>query len=216
MGTKASRTAALVGYGTLGRLLEEMLREARLYRRFIRFDDRAAAAGVDDCLPFVEHLDARHARADFFVCLGYHHLPEKRRIIRRLERSRRRLPPFVHERAWVSPNADLGAGALLFPGAQVGAHARIGTGALLHDLASVSHDSVIGAAAFLGPGAIVCGFAQVGEATFLGAGSRVSNGIRVGQRCRVAIGSVVTRDIGDARSAAGHPLRLLRDPLKLR
>jgi sugar O-acyltransferase (sialic acid O-acetyltransferase NeuD family) len=114
----------------------------------------------------------------------------------------------VHPFSYVHPTARLGhgtvvcAGAIVQPGAEVGAHVIINT------KASVDHHCRVGdyvhiAVAHLG------GEASADEGAFLALGAIVLPGIHVGAWATVGAGAVATKDVAPGITVVGIPARPL-------
>lgn len=86
------------------------------------------------------------------------------------------IAPGVHERAWVSPQAEVDVSVAIGPQAVVEAGARIG------------RDSVIG------PGCIVCEGVSLGEQSTLVANVTLCRDVRVGARALIHPGAVIGAD----------------------
>ena len=97
------------------------------------------------------------------------------------------------------------AGAVINPGAHVGAHSIVNTAA------SVDHDCRIGEAVHLAPGARLCGAVEVGAGAFVGAGAVIVPGRRIGEGAVVAAGAVVLADVPERAVVAGNPARVVRE-----
>lgn len=184
-------------------------------QRVVRCDDTLHAVGAEGARPFAAYLDEDLRDADFFVALGYRHLPLKADILRRLLAADRRAPAWAHPSCHVSPTARLEPGCFLFPLCNVDEEVALGAGVLLHNSVIVSHETKIGGSAYLSPGVVVAGCVTIGEAAFLGAGTTVSNRRTIGARARIGLASAVTRDVPADASAIGNPLRLLERALDL-
>lgn len=206
---------AIIGFGALGRQILALLAHREPRRPVVVFDDHEHARGTEDSYPFASFLDERFAAFEFYVGLGYHHLPRKAEILSRLLAAGRRLPSLVHPSCHVHPSTRIGAGCLLYPGCNLDQEVELGDGVLLHNSVVVSHDTRIGAAAYLAPGVVLSGRVTVGPSVFLGSGAVVANDRSIGARARVGIGTVVTRDVPADASAIGNPMRLLSRPLRL-
>ena len=82
-----------------------------------------------------------------------------------------RLVAVVHPRAWCSPHAHIGDGALVMAGAVVGTAAQVGKGAIVNAAAVVDHHANVGDFAHLGVGACMAGGAHLGEGAWLQEGA---------------------------------------------
>jgi len=98
-------------------------------------------------------------------------------------------------------------GAVIQPGARIGAHVFIGP------KSSVTHDCLIDDFTHISNGVQLAGFVKVGQGARLGEGVVVTPNIRLGMWSYVAPGSVVIRDIADYAQATGIPARPLIVPL---
>jgi sugar O-acyltransferase (sialic acid O-acetyltransferase NeuD family) len=208
----------IIGYGVLGRHLEQFIVAARGAdaAEWVRFDDVLATRGAPGAAPFAEHTDPRFADCDMYVALGYRHLATKEAIVGNLARLGRSLPALVHPTAVVDPTATIGPGVVVFPGCTIGSGVTLSPGVLLHCAVTLAHDDLIGAATYIGPGATLSGFVAVGDRSFIGTGVVIANGVTVGADSTVGIGTCVTRDVEAGSSVIGNPMRVLRGPLELK
>lgn len=223
----------LIGAGAFGRHLTRLIPALRR-AEVIRFDDVLASemaranpetdtgagteAGANQdgtVLPFDAWRERRFADLDFYVALGYHHLPFKKRLIGEMLAADRRLPAFVDPSAAIDPGCRVGPGCLVLPRCVLDQSVELHAGVVLHNSVTVSHECQIGSACYLAPGVVLSGQVTVGAATFVGTGALVSNHRRIGAEVRIGIGTVVTRDVPDAASAIGNPMRLLEKRLNL-
>jgi sugar O-acyltransferase (sialic acid O-acetyltransferase NeuD family) len=116
----------------------------------------------------------------------------------------------VSPRAYVSPEASLGDGVMIFPHAFVSAGSSLGDHSVVNVGASVSHDSRVGRFGTLGPGVHVAGRVNVGEGCYLGVGSSVIDRVSVGAWATVGGGACVTRDLPENVTAVGVPARVIK------
>jgi acetyltransferase EpsM len=113
----------------------------------------------------------------------------------------------VHDRAWVSPTAELGEGTVVLAGAIVNSGARIGRHVIVNTGAIVEHDVVLGDFAQVSPGAVVGGGARVGSGTYIGLGASVRDHVNLGADVLVAMGAVVVSSVADGGAVRGVPAR---------
>lgn len=118
-----------------------------------------------------------------------------------------RFTGFHHPHAWVcpesfvSPTAQIHAGAIVQPGVAVGDHAIINTNA------SIDHDSRIGEFCHVGPGVTLSGGVQIGPGSHIGTGASIIQNIELGRECFVAAGAVVVKGVADGEFVRGVPAR---------
>lgn len=134
----------------------------------------------------------------------------REKIARRYTDAGARWAIVVHDRAHVSPLAELSGGAFVAAGAVVNPSTRIGAHCVVNTGAVVEHDCEIGPFAQVGPGAVVGGGVVVGERAFLGLGCRVRDHVHVGADVVVAMGAVVTRSV-ERGTVMGVPARSRSD-----
>ncbi|MBM3567058.1 MAG: sugar acetyltransferase, partial [Alphaproteobacteria bacterium] len=96
------------------------------------------------------------------------------------------------------------AGAVLQPGAVIGANVIINT------RASIDHDCIVGAHAHIAPGATLSGGVWVGDGAHIGTGASVIQNIRVGVNGIVGAGAAIIADVPDDATVVGVPARVLK------
>lgn len=103
----------------------------------------------------------------------------------------------IHPRAFISPNATLGYGSVVFAGAVINIDARVGDAAIINTGATVDHDCFIGPGVHVCPGANISGGVEVGESSWIGVGSCVRQGIKIGANVMIGAGAVIVKDVPD-------------------
>ena len=192
-----------------------LLREVDRPDDVVFFDDLAHRDRRENSFPFDSFLDPRFADHDYYLALGYRHLPLKAKILNQLRAAGRRVPSFVHPGCHVHPSCRIGDGCVLYPMCNLDQEVELKPAVLLHNSVVVSHNSTLGTAVCCSPGVVLSGHVTIGEATFLGTGTLVSSNRQIGARSRIGIGTVVSVDVPDDTSAIGNPMRLLDHPLRL-
>jgi sugar O-acyltransferase (sialic acid O-acetyltransferase NeuD family) len=205
----------IIGFGALGRQILGLLADEHPPDQVVFFDDALYSQHSENSFPFDNFLDAQFGDHDFYIGLGYQHLPRKIEILQQLLTANRRVPSFVHPTSHIHSTTRIGDGCLVYPLCNLDREVVLGHGVLLNNSVVVSHNSRIGEAAYLSPGVVLSGHVTVGQGAFLGSGVSVANNRSIGDRARIGIGSVVTSDVLADISAIGNPLRLLEHPLKL-
>lgn len=112
--------------------------------------------------------------------------------------------------AYISPNARLGEGLVIYPNSTVCTGSSIGDHVIINAGAVVSHDVELGDYSTLNPGVNLAGNAIVGEGCYLGIGSSVIQGIRIGPWTTVGAGAAVVRNLPANVTAVGVPARVIK------
>lgn len=120
------------------------------------------------------------------------------------------LPNIVHPSAVVSRYARLGQGNIVNAGVVINAEVEIGDNCIINSGAIVDHETQIGSHCHIGPGAKIAGRVKIGDESLLGIGSNVIDRISIGSSVTVGAGAAVVQNVGDARTVAGVPARLIR------
>jgi sugar O-acyltransferase (sialic acid O-acetyltransferase NeuD family) len=114
----------------------------------------------------------------------------------------------ISDRAWVSPEATIGAGSTVAPMAVVNRFVAIGPHVIVNTGATISHDTTVGEFTAVGPGVTVGGCASIGAGVILGIGATVRDHVTIGDGAFVAAGAVVVDDVAPGAVVMGVPARL--------
>ncbi|MCL5289508.1 MAG: acetyltransferase [Firmicutes bacterium] len=120
------------------------------------------------------------------------------------------LPFIVHPTAYVSRDAIIEPGCVIFAQAAVNAGSRIGFGSIINTGSTVDHDCFLGEGVHLSPGVHLAGEVNVGDYSWLGIASSVIQRVSIGRDVIVGAGTVVVRDILDDVTVVGVPGRVIK------
>ena len=112
--------------------------------------------------------------------------------------------------AYVSPNAVMGEGVVIYQNGSAARGAFIGDHSIINIGAIVSHDTKLGSYATLNPGVNLAGNISVGEGCYLGIGCSVIQGINIGAWTTIGAGAAVVSDIPAKVIAVGVPARVIK------
>ena len=113
----------------------------------------------------------------------------------------------IHPFSYVSKEARIGYGTVVFAGSVINPGASLGANCIVNTSASVDHDCVIGSHTHLCPGVRLAGGVSIGSLTMIGTGASVLPGIAIGSHCVIGAGSVVTKNVPDCSIVCGVPAR---------
>jgi sugar O-acyltransferase (sialic acid O-acetyltransferase NeuD family) len=114
---------------------------------------------------------------------------------------------FVHPTAFVSKNAKIGKGVIIYPLCNIDQGAIIEDGCIILNSSIIAHDTHIGKCCYLSPGVCLSGFITVGELSFIGASVTIANNINVGRNSTLAISTCLTKDIPEDSFVIGNPFQ---------
>ncbi len=203
---------ALYGAGAMGREFKYIADETGAWSQIIFVDDHAASDQLLGCpicgfQAFRKQYSPEEAR--FAITIGE---PKFRReAFERMTEAGFHGVRVVHPSASISPDAEVGEGAVIAHGAFIGSRARVGRNFYAAKGCSVGHDAVIGDHTRVGVGAFIGGHTVIGENAFIGSGAMLKDRIRIGDASVVAIGSAVFSDVAAHTTVMGNPARVFNE-----
>lgn len=150
-----------------------------------------------EIVPF-EEVQRVFPPADFhlFIAIGYQHMNDVR--AERVAQAREmgyRLASFVHERAALPKDAEIGENCFIMNHALIQPRVRLGHNVFVWSGAMIGHHTNIGDHCWITSTASICGDVTVGKNCFFAANSTAGNGIRIGDRCFLGANALVTKDL---------------------
>lgn len=203
---------ALYGAGAMGREFKYIADESGEWSEVVFIDDHTSATQLLGCPVCGYHAFRKRYKPEdvrFAITIGE---PKFRReAFARMTEAGYRGALVVHPSAVISPDAEVGEGAVIAHGTFIGSQARIGKNFYGAKGASIGHDAVIGDHVRVGVGAFVGGHTVIGENAFIGSGAMLKDRIRIGEYSVVGIGSAVFRDVEANTTVMGNPARITNE-----
>ena len=112
--------------------------------------------------------------------------------------------------AYVSPDAKIGKGTMIFSSAVVSTNSTVGDHSIINFGSTISHDARVGDFVTISPGVHVAGNVSLSEGCYLGIGSSVIERTSIGAWTIVGAGAVVTRDMPDNVTVVGVPAEVIK------
>ena len=168
------------------------------------YDDRKEIQGSIVCGKTVKKTSEIIGNNWAVVAIGSNIAREK--VVKRFASSLR-WATLVHPTAWICKDVKIGAGsvvcagAIVQPGASVGAHVILNTGC------RVDHHCKISEYVHIAPSSTLCGNVCVKAKSFVGAGSVVRQGIVIERESVIGCGSVVVKNVSAGLTVIGVPSR---------
>lgn len=205
----------LIGFGSVGKqLYNSLLENGFLKEQLYIFDDKLMQGSKPNVFKFNEFKDEKFKDLHFIPTLGYLSKNLRFEVLEYLRNEGRYIFSFIHPTAFVSMNAKIGLGVIIYPLCNIDQGCIIEDGAIILNSSIVAHDSIVGACSYLAPGVCVSGFVNIGPLSFIGSSSSIANNISIGRNSTVAIGTCVTKDVGENCFVIGNPMKI-KDSLKL-
>lgn len=148
--------------------------------------------------------DYRPADVDLVFCaIG---APSARREVSKLLSQRdARIVTFVHDRAVLGDNVQLGRGSIVCPDVLITCDVLIGENVHINIGSTIAHDVIIGDFVTVSPACNLNGNVKIEDGAFLGTGVTVIPGKSVGQNSLIGAGSLVLKNIPPQVTAFGNP-----------
>ena len=119
------------------------------------------------------------------------------------------LATIIHPTAWISPSASIAQGSFVSAKAVINARATIGAACIINTAAVVEHDCKIKESSHICPSATLAGAVTIGSQTTVGANSTIRELVDIADNITIGAGSVVIRNIAEAGTYAGCPVKQL-------
>ncbi len=131
-------------------------------------------------------------------------------IYERLKRKGEKFVRAIHPTAIISPDVQIGEGAMICGGVIVNPGSVVGRNVILNTGCTVDHHNRIGNHVHVAPGVHLGGEVEIGEGTLVGIGSTIMPRCRIGNWVTIGAGSVVVKDLPDNVIAYGVPAQVVR------
>ena len=138
-------------------------------------------------------------------------LPDvRKRLVARAVSSGLSFADAISASAYVSPDAKLGKGVMIFPHTAISANTVIDDHVIVNVGATISHDARINRYGTINPGVNLAGNVTIGEGCYLGVGSSVIQRVSIGPWSVIGAGAVVIQNLPEHVTAVGVPARIIK------
>lgn len=135
---------------------------------------------------------------------------KRKEIIESLNLPLERFATLIHQKAVVSPHANIGKNVLIMAGVVVTSNAKIGNHICILPNSVIHHDVVIEDLCLIAANATIAGNVHIGKNCYIGAASSIKNGLSIEANSLIGIGSNIIKDVSSATVMVGNPAMALR------
>lgn len=205
------RNLLIIGASGHGKVVADIALKMNRWESISFLDDNLTAKASLGFKVIGRAKDAIHRinECDLIVAIGNNVTREK--IQENLEKQGASIPVLIHPNAVVGEEVEIASGTVVMAGVVINCCTRIGKGCIINTGSTVDHDNVIEDYVHLSPGARLAGAVRVGRGTWLGIGSTISNNISIHSGCIVGAGAVVIKNIIEAGTYVGNPVRRIKE-----
>lgn len=125
-----------------------------------------------------------------------------------------RLATFIHPKAYVAGNVEIGPGSVIMPNASISPGTRLGRGCLVMVGATIGHNNEIGDYCHFAAQACLGAYLKVGNGVHIGLNASVRENLTLGDYSTLAMGGVLLNDMGAYEIWSGVPAKFLRQAQK--
>ena len=208
----------IAGAGGFGREVHSWVNSSS---EWVRINSIGEIVFIDDNVPEIPIraplvstiVDYRPQQNDLVICaIGSSKV--RRRVVSILEGKSASLTTFVHDRAMVGDNVQLGVGVVICPDVLLSSDIRVGDHVQINARCAIGHDVTIGEFATLSAGCNVTGNVSIGDMAFLATAVTVIPGKQIGHSAYVGAGSVVLKNVPADVTVFGNPSVIVARKLK--
>lgn len=197
----------IIGASGHGKVIADIALKMNKWQN-IEFLDKNAQ--ISECLGFKVTLDTDDYTKfiddyEFIIAIGNNLVREK--IMSKLYALGIKIATLIHPNAIIATDVNIMEGTVIMAGVVINSSSKIGKGCIINTSSSLDHDIVIEDYVHVSPGAHIAGSVHVGKGSWIGIGSIISNNITVCNDCIVGAGGVVIKDIVEAGTYVGVPVR---------
>lgn len=198
----------MIGYGSVGKqLYNTLLENGYSAEQIYIFADDIEKNEQERIFGFNDFKEDRFRDIHFIPTLGYLSKNLKYKILDYLVENNYEIFTFIHPTAFVSKNAKIGKGVIIYPLCNIDQGATVDDGTIILNSSIVAHDTYIGKCVYLAPGVTLSGFIHVGDLSFIGTAATVANNVNIGKNSTIAIGTCLTKDIAEDSFVIGNPFQ---------
>lgn len=195
----------IIGAGGHGKMAADAAEQMNHWKQISFLDDQYPVKRNVLHWPVIGRTDQAQdylsSFSDVFVALGAN--DQRLNMINKLNTIGFRIATLIHPTAFVSPYAQIGAGAVIAAKSVVQTSCQIGIGTIVNTAASVDHDCTLADGVHISPGAHLAGNVKVGTCSWVGLGASVIQNIVIGEYAIVGAGAVVVHDVPDGKKVMG-------------
>ncbi|MFM2360569.1 MAG: hypothetical protein RLY16_2562 [Bacteroidota bacterium] len=198
----------LIGFGSVGKQLYNTLLECDYTADQIYiFADDMAHNDAERKFPFNAYQEERFKDLHFIPTLGYLSKNLRYKVLAYLKEKGYQIFSFVHPTAFVSKNATIGKGVIIYPLCNIDQGAVIDDGAIILNSSIIAHDTYVGKCCYLAPGVCMSGFIRLEELCFIGSGAVIANNITIGRNSTIGMATCLTKSIDENSFVIGNPFK---------
>lgn len=142
---------------------------------------------------------------DLFIAIGDNKTRE--RIFHEISNSNASVATLIHPSAVIGLEVEIGVGSIIAAGVVINPATSIGNGVIINTGSTVDHDNEIKDFVHISPGAHLAGTVSVETRSWIGVGGIIKNNVSIGTDVVVGAGGVVVKDIEEAGTYVGVPVR---------
>jgi acetyltransferase EpsM len=204
-------TIAIIGAGSQGRILAEILQRDNSETPVEIFDDDSNLHGTSiGGARVVGGVDRLDQGGEMIVTVAMGNPKSREKVVNKLTPKGVCFGNIVASSAETFPSAKLGFGCMLHPQSILNSKSILGDHVLINNRVVVEHDSELEDFVTVCPGALVGGRVRIEEGAFIGTGAILLPRLKIGAGSIVAAGAIVTRDVPPQTLMMGSPARSVR------
>jgi sugar O-acyltransferase (sialic acid O-acetyltransferase NeuD family) len=158
-------------------------------------DNPDSYKSYDLSAPYLGPVKDHQVSKGVFYIMGIANIKYRRIIIEEFLKRGAKFLSLIHQSAYISRSASVGAGSIIGPHVNLGPNVKVGNYNLINSRCSLGHDTVLGDFNFISPNVCFSGFTRIEDENLFGINSATIPNIRIGSSNKISAGMIVDQDI---------------------
>jgi len=141
-----------------------------------------------------------------FVAVGSTEIRKK--VVDKIAQNMLQPSTFVHSKAYVSQQAIIEDGCIVYPNATIHSGVTLKQNVLVNSNATIGHETVVEEFSNIGPGASIGGYCQLGKMTYVGIGASIIENLTVRNEVFLGAGATLVTNADKSGVYIGVPAKL--------
>lgn len=144
------------------------------------------------------------------VLVGIAHPQKKKSVVQKINFDKILAPSMVAKNAWISKEAVIGSGVIIYPGVTINYETEIEDHVILNMNCAIGHNCKISKYSTLSPGTSLAGHTQIDQCVSMGINAATKQSVHIGENTIVGGMSMVVKNVPSNVTVVGVPGKIIK------